>query len=159
MRTEITTTITKKIESLMTTSNHNISLLDQLLESITPIEQNRTNNRMLLAARIADVMREKGISQKALAEKLGKKHSVITLWLSGTHNFTCETLSDIEIALDIKLFQFTEPQPIIKSYFIVVNQKVQVENVKPEHQTDFNNELFSTANFSIPSPKRQKMCN
>lgn len=143
----------------MTTSNHKISLLDQLLEQITPIEQNRTDNRMLLAARIADVMREKNISQKALAEKLGKKHSVITLWLSGTHNFTCETLSDIEMALDIKLFQYIEPQPIIKNYFLVVHQKVQEDNVTPEHLSDFNNELFSTTNFSIPSPKRRQMTN
>jgi transcriptional regulator with XRE-family HTH domain len=143
----------------MSTPHRTISLLDQLLKSITPTQQNRTDNRMFLAARIADVMREKNISQKALAEKLGKKHSVITLWLSGTHNFTCETLSDIEIALDIKLFQYTEPQPIIKNYFIEVHQKVQVDNVKPEHKSDSNNELFSNANFSIPSPKRQKMCN
>ena len=143
----------------MTTSNHNISLLDQLLESITPIEQNRTDNRMLLAARIADVMREKNISQKVLAEKLGKKHSVITLWLSGTHNFTCETLSDIEMALDIKLFQYIEPQPIIKNYFIVVHQKIKDGEVKPEHQSDLNNELIGNYSFSIPSTKRQQTYN
>ncbi len=143
----------------MATSNHNISLLDQLLEQITPTEQHRTDNRMLLAARIADAMQEKNISQIQLAELMDKNHSVISKWLSGTHNFTSDTLSDIESALGITLFHCFESQPIIKSYFIVVHQKVQVESIKPEHLSDSFNEVFSNANFSIPSPKRQKVCN
>ena len=121
----------------MITTNLNSSLLDQLLDSITHEEQHRTDNRMLLAARIADVMREKGISQTQLAQKLGKSHSVVTKWLSGTHNFTCDTLSDIESALGITLLQFIEQQPIVNNFFIVAYQKVQTEPFKPEHLSDY----------------------
>ena len=92
----------------MMNRDSNSNSLDELLDNITPIEQHRTDNRMLLAVRIADAMKEKGISQILLAQKLGKHHSVITKWLSGTHNFTIDTLSDIEYILDIDLFQLEE---------------------------------------------------
>ena len=132
----------------MITAIQNISLLDQLLDNITPEEQHRTDNRMLLAVRIADVMQEKGISQTQLAQKLGKSHSVITKWLSGTQNFTIDTLSDIESALGITLFQFVEQQPIIINYVINLRQIVHKEPIKPEHlsDTDWNT---SPSCFSI----------
>jgi ribosome-binding protein aMBF1 (putative translation factor) len=40
---------------------------------------------------------------KQLAEALEQNPSVITKWLSGTHNFTSDTLSDIEEVLGISL--------------------------------------------------------
>ena len=100
----------------MITKSQNNSLLAELLDSIKPEEQHRTDNRMLLAARIADAMKEKGISQIVLAKKLGKHHSVITKWLSGTQNFTIDTLSDIESVLDIKLFQLVDIQSITNDF-------------------------------------------
>ena len=116
--------------------NQKVSLLEQLLDNITPDEQHRTNNRMLLAARIADVLNEKNISQIQLAKMLGKHHSVITKWLSGTHNFTSDTLSDIEYALGITLFQIVEPQPINNNFVTISSQKIQNEPIKPEHLSD-----------------------
>lgn len=99
-------------------SNSNSNLLDALLDSITPEEQHRTDNRMLLAAQIADALEAKGISQIQLAKTLGKHHSVITKWLSGTHNFTVDTLSDIESALGINLVQSLDNQPIINVTYV-----------------------------------------
>ena len=94
----------------MVTEILNSNALDELLDGITPEAQYRTDNRMLLAAQIADAMQQKGISQIQLAQKLNKHHSVITKWLSGTQNFTIDTLSDIEYALGINLFLLSEPQ-------------------------------------------------
>lgn len=92
--------------------NSNSPFLERTLARITPKMQHRTDNRMMMAARIADAMEEKGISQIQLAKQLGKPHSMITLWLSGTQNFTIDTLSDIESALGTNLLHLDDTQTI-----------------------------------------------
>ena len=57
-----------------------------------------------ISDRIRDVLEEKNISQKGLAQLLGKRESEISKWLKGTHNFTLETIAKISIVLDAKLF-------------------------------------------------------
>jgi transcriptional regulator with XRE-family HTH domain len=85
------------------------NLLDELLASITPLEQSKVDTKMLLAAKIADGMKAKGWKNKDLLEAVGKENpSVITKWLSGTHNFTTDTLVELEDALDIKLLSLDE---------------------------------------------------
>lgn len=81
-----------------------MALLDNLLAEITPEEQARTDRKMRIASIIADALMEKGMAKKEFAQKVGRKPSEITKWLSGTHNFTLDTLTDIEQVLNIKLF-------------------------------------------------------
>lgn len=82
----------------------NKSSLDQLLDEITPLEQEKTNIKMLLAVRIADAMAAKNWKNKDLLKAVGGNNpSVITKWLSGTHNFTTDTLVEIGSALGISL--------------------------------------------------------
>lgn len=81
--------------------------LENLLEEITPEQQARTDNKMMLAASIAYAMEAKGWNNIQLMEALGKKDpSEITRWLSGTHNFTADTLSDIGRVLNRNFFNF-----------------------------------------------------
>lgn len=86
----------------------NKSSLENILDEISPEQQARTDNRMMLAASIADAMNAKGWNNKMLMEALGKKNpSEITRWLSGTHNFTTDTLTDLGRVLDRDFFNFT----------------------------------------------------
>jgi transcriptional regulator with XRE-family HTH domain len=48
---------------------------------------------------ISRLLKSKGITQKQLAENLGKKPSEISKWLSGEHNFTLETICKLEAEL------------------------------------------------------------
>jgi ribosome-binding protein aMBF1 (putative translation factor) len=92
-----------------------MALLDNLLAEITPEEQARTDRKMRIAAIIDDAIKAKGWGKKQFAEKIGRKPSEITKWLSGTQNFTVDTLADIEQVLGIKLLNLTEKrkaQPI-----------------------------------------------
>lgn len=66
--------------------------IDKLLDDISDKKQEITNHRMELAAKIADGLKAKGWNKSQLAEAVGKQPSVITKWLSGTHNFTSDTL-------------------------------------------------------------------
>jgi transcriptional regulator with XRE-family HTH domain len=77
--------------------------LDSLMSEITPEDQECTNQRMLLAAKIDDVRKEKKLNKGDFAQLMSKKPSEISRWLSGTHNFTSDTLSDIQTKLGISL--------------------------------------------------------
>jgi transcriptional regulator with XRE-family HTH domain len=81
----------------------NMTLLDNLLEEITPEQQARTDCKMRIATIIDGVMKSEEINKKQFADKIGRKPSDITKWLSGTHNFTIETLMDIEQVLKIRI--------------------------------------------------------
>ncbi|MGB3080941.1 MAG: helix-turn-helix domain-containing protein, partial [Saprospiraceae bacterium] len=78
-------------------------LLEEIMSRITPLEMEQTHNRMLIAARMDDCMKDIGLSKIDLARKLNKQPSEITKWLSGTHNFTMETLTDIAFALNVNV--------------------------------------------------------
>jgi len=88
------------------------TVLDELLSLVTPEELARTESRMILAAKIFDAMVAKGLGKKQFAERMGQRPSVITKWLSGGHNFTVDTLSDIQRVLDVQLLALEEkPAP------------------------------------------------
>lgn len=48
-----------------------------------------------VADRIYDLMKKAGMKQKELAKRIGKSESEISVWLSGSHNFTLRTLSKV----------------------------------------------------------------
>ncbi len=52
-----------------------------------------------IVVRINALIKEKGYSQKSLAESLGKKPSEISKWLNGEHNFTLRSLAKLEAEL------------------------------------------------------------
>jgi len=89
---------------------YNSKEIDEIFDSISPDEAKRVENRMLLAAKIKDAMDANNINKLKFAELMDKHPSVITKWLSGTHNFTSDTLTDIENKLSIKLLN-VETQP------------------------------------------------
>jgi transcriptional regulator with XRE-family HTH domain len=86
-----------------TTQNNHSPLLDNFLNLGTPESYVHTEKKMLLAAKIEDGMLAQGLNKKEFAELMGQKPSVITKWLSGGHNFTVDTLTDIERVLNIQL--------------------------------------------------------
>jgi len=100
--------------------------IDDLLDSIDPIEQAKTDAKMLIAAKISDALKEKGWRNKDLLKALNKENpSVITKWLSGTHNFTVDTLVELGHVLSINLLDLSEPEEKVVIYYHSVSQKAQ----------------------------------
>lgn len=83
-------------------------LLENLLTSISPAEQQQTDYKMKLAAKIFFGLKKKEWTQTQLAEAMGKSISLVSRWLSGTHNFTVDTLIDIQRILGITLLDVEE---------------------------------------------------
>ena len=71
--------------------------LRELLKDITPEERASARLSFQISNRLDELMQEKGLSKKQLADAIGKRPSEITRWLSGEHNFTVSTLAMLSI--------------------------------------------------------------
>lgn len=61
-----------------------------------------------LVVRINQLLREKGITKKELADKLDKKPSEISKWLNGEHNFTLRSLAKLQAELGEPLLEIPQ---------------------------------------------------
>jgi transcriptional regulator with XRE-family HTH domain len=104
--------------------------IDEILKEISPVEIRRTEQRMLLASKIEDAIKAKPWKKTEFARKMKKSPSEISKWLSGTHNFTADTLSDIEDVLGIQLLDVGKKAISNTTYSI---------SVKLDLKSDFRN--------------------
>lgn len=92
------------------------SLIGDILNSISPMEKEKVRKKMLIAVKIDEAMKTKGWRIKDLLKALGKNNpSEVTKWLSGTHNFTIETLVELEQVLGIDLIDTKEKEQAVIS--------------------------------------------
>lgn len=99
-----------------------IGLLAKLADGPLSSDRRQTRERMKLAARMDDLIRGKGYSKQQFAGLLGKEPSVVSKWLSGTHNFTTDTLFDIAFHLNVEmadLFVKTDIAPLYVQHYAV----------------------------------------
>ena len=52
-----------------------------------------------MVIRIYELMKEKGLSQKDVAEKMGKTPAEVSRWLKGEHNLTLRSLAKLQVVL------------------------------------------------------------
>lgn len=84
-----------------------------------------------LVVRINAILREKGMTKKDLAEKMDKKPSEISKWLSGEHNFTLRSLAKLSAELG---------EPLLE----VPNQKIATPSVKGKKSSIIPVRMVST---------------
>ena len=56
-----------------------------------------------IADKIADTLKERGMTQKEFAHQIGRSEAEVSRWVGGTHNFTLATLAKISATLDMPL--------------------------------------------------------
>jgi transcriptional regulator with XRE-family HTH domain len=78
--------------------------MERLRAKINPEDKILIEESYALADRIHFLLEKHHISQKELAERLGKSESEISKWLSGGHNFTSHTLVKIGIAVGERVY-------------------------------------------------------
>ncbi len=88
------------------------SVLDQRLSEIPPAE--RRWHRMMddVAARIMDLMDQQGLTQEALALRMGKHKSYINRVISGGVNLTLKTIAEFEAALGASVVNVLPPETV-----------------------------------------------
>lgn len=82
---------------------HRSPIISELLNEISPVERLQTKTKMSLASKLYDLISEKGWGKSEFASLVGKQPSEVTKWLSGTHNFTIDTLAEICNVLNIQI--------------------------------------------------------
>ena len=128
---------------------HNSQILEDFLSLGTEEEFARTKTRMMIAAQIQDAIAAKNIGKKELAEMMGQQPSVITKWLSGKHNFTVDTITDIQRVLGVQLLVVEEKSVVQNVYRITINGGVS--SAKPPEI------VYPTGqSFSLPSTQTNK---
>lgn len=56
-----------------------------------------------IADKIDAILKQKGMTQKELARKMGKTEAEVSRWVGGTHNFTLRTIAKISDVLGEKI--------------------------------------------------------
>ena len=74
-------------------------IMDEIRSTITPEMKLQMEMSVAIANRISEILEAKGMTQKELAQKLGKTETEVSRWLSGTHNLTLSTICKISAAL------------------------------------------------------------
>lgn len=107
-------------------------VITQLLSEITPVEKLQTNTKMTLAARLYDLITARGWGKSEFAEKVNKNPSEITKWLSGTQNFTIDTLAEIGVILNMPVSELIAPKKvhIINRVQVVISVKEVQQSIK-----------------------------
>jgi transcriptional regulator with XRE-family HTH domain len=95
-----------------TARKYTSNVITQLLGETTPVEALQTNTKMTLAARLDDLITAQGWGKSEFAEKVNKNPSEITKWLSGTQNFTLDTLAEIGVVLNIPVPELFAPKRV-----------------------------------------------
>ena len=75
------------------------SLLQDCLSQIPESAKVEFNLKFAIAERIDSILKKKGMSQKDLALKMGKRESEVSRWLTGRHNLTTKTIARISYIL------------------------------------------------------------
>lgn len=96
-----------------------MSMLADYLTQLPATEADKrfVDKSMQLSGLIAAAMQRQGLTQRALAEQLGKKESEVSRWLSGLHNFTLKTITRLEAVLgeDLVLAFRDRKPPVARS--------------------------------------------
>jgi hypothetical protein len=96
-----------------TARTHKSEILDDFFSVKDKKEYDKTEKNMLLAVRIEEAMKKNGYNKIQFAQAMQVQPSMVTRWLSGTQNFTLDTLYDIEKLLSICIVNVIEP-PLIQ---------------------------------------------
>ncbi|WP_051285123.1 helix-turn-helix domain-containing protein [Aequorivita capsosiphonis] len=126
--------------------NQNFDFLEDILDEISPLEMKKTEQRMLNAEKIRKAMDAKGWNNNRLLEALNRNSpSIITKWLSGTHNFTQDTLVEIGEVLNIDFFAKEQENITVKFDFPVMENKTSgfdsyssLDSILNSHRIDFS---------------------
>ena len=77
------------------------------MAAVTPEVMLEIQLSAAIIARIDAILKEKGMTQRELARKLGRSEAVVSRWTTGFPNLTLRSIAEISTALGEPLIQVT----------------------------------------------------
>ena len=79
--------------------------MEERRRHVNPETRERVALSFQIVDRIHEILVQRNLRQKDLAQMLGKSEAEISKWMRGTHNFTIDTVVAIEEALQAPVLQ------------------------------------------------------
>ncbi len=105
-----------------------------------------------LSIRIGQILEDKKISQKELADRLDKKPSEISKWLNGEHNFTLRSLAKLQAELKMTLLNIEGVKEIedVNKFSTPVLRLIKPEPIEPDVKYDtIKHTIYSKENTHV----------
>lgn len=80
-----------------------MDLVEALTKDMSVVDMAQTALHIEISRTIRNARKQKGLSQKDLAEKMGVKQSLVSRWESSECNYTIDTLVEIADALGLSV--------------------------------------------------------
>lgn len=77
------------------------------MAAVSPEIMQETQLSAAIIARIDAILKEKGMTQRELARRLGRSEAVVSRWTTGFPNLTLKSIAEISTALGEPLIQVT----------------------------------------------------
>lgn len=94
------------------------SLLRKAAAAVSPTTRRFVERQGAFAVRVTEIMKVSGLTQRQLAEKLGKNESYISRIVAGWANPTLKTIVEFEVALGQNLIEIPYQQKSLASTVI-----------------------------------------
>lgn len=78
-------------------------IIAEAFDALDPAQLEVTRISLDIAERLHNILDEKNMTQKDLADLMGKRESEVSRWLKGMHNFTMKTVAKLQVALGEKI--------------------------------------------------------
>ena len=124
-------------------------IVSSFLKKTEPFQED-VNCKLLLASKIIDGMKAKGWNKSEFAKQMKVQNSIISRWLSGTHNFNLDTLLAIQKNLNINLLDLDRNS--INTNLIVVADPTKNINVFIQTSTDNPKSALRKGGFTFIAP-------
>ena len=111
-------------------------VLQDALEEVPTNVQKEVDHAFDIALRIHEILVRKNWTQADLARAMNKKESLVSLWLSGRHNFTVRTISEIETVLGEELIsvkRYRKPANVVDGYRISARKAAFLNAAKAKY--------------------------
>jgi transcriptional regulator with XRE-family HTH domain len=124
------------------------TFFQQFVENMPPLTKKLVSRQMDFSVKVTDLIKLTGITQRGLAEKLGKKESFISRILSGNANPTLKTIVELELALGKDIIDFHMELKGHKYIGILYSQNPW-EKISPKEYGSATKTVVSSENNTI----------
>lgn len=118
-----------------------IALVDKLMQKTSPLQKRQIRDRIALAMKIDELIKVKFETYTKFANHINRNVAEVSRWVSGTHNITQSTLSEIAMGLDVDLLElFTKKE---------IHQPLIIEFTAKPYEREVQNHTINVSKFSL----------